>query len=239
VSQQVLKLRVADLISTPTYVVLDAKNHLVRPTGLSSFVAPDGRPRANFYHYDAHPLRTSLERVLDYFGLERESHLARFTSTATPFILVTIVCRRLVADLEAREAKPFAELFVNRGFTEFFLYSAWLESTGTTLDVLYDDSGIPNPAVWPRGRGQAGVARVLDAASSPTTHFLSIHRTALARMGRSATDLLIAFWIERGFFSGRGEARRFILRYRTHYVVAMVRKRISERGQVTGHDGRP
>jgi len=224
-SQQVLKIRVADTVGTSAYVVLDAKNHLIRPTGRDVFVSGD-RPRANFYHYDTHPLRGTLETVLDYFVLDRPSHIARFTATATPFLLLSAACTALVADLEVREGTLFADLFVERGFTEFFLYSAWLESTGSVLDRLYDDSGIPNPVVWPKGRSRDGVAATLALAEQKQAHVLSIHRTALARMDRDATTLIVDFWVRLGFFHSVGAARAFIRRYRARYVVSMGLRRL-------------
>ena len=228
--QQVLKLRIADLVETSTYVVLDAKNHLIRPTGLGVFAAADGRPRGSFHHYDSHPLRATLEAVLGYFDLDPAPRIARFTATSTPFILITRAARQLVAAVEQREGREFAEVFVERRFTEFFLYSAWIESTGASLDELYDDSGIASPTVWPRGRAQDRVASTLESARESGANFFAIHRTALARMDRAATHLIVDFWLERALFPNRAAAARFIRRYRARYLVAMVAKRLGEAG---------
>jgi Family of unknown function (DUF6492) len=220
-SQQVLKIQIADWITTDGYLVLDAKNHLIARADLSTFVAPDGRPKCNFQHYETHPLRSSLEIALDNFGLERTSYLARFTATVTPFILVTQACLDLIAYLEVAEQRPFAETFVEKAFTEFFLYSAWLEWSGTRLEKLYDDSGIANAVVWPRGRSSDAVAATLDDARERQARILSIHRTALARMDRGATSLIVDFWVERGLFASVGVARRFIDKYRLRYFSVM------------------
>ena len=226
VSQQVLKLRVASRVRTDAYLVLDAKNHLVAAAGVGSVVASGGRPLANFYSYETHPLRKRLEIVLDYFALDREAHIARFTATTTPVVLVTAACIELVSSMEAREQRPFADLFVERGFSEFFLYGAWLESEGVVLDELYDDSGIPTSVVWPGGRDEASVATTIEAARRRGVAFFSVHRSALGRMGPSPTRLVVDFWTERGLFASRADANRFVRRFRLRYARAMTAKRL-------------
>ena len=54
-SQQVLKLCVAGLITTDSYVVLDAKNHFIAPVARDFFVAPDGRARVAACGFESHP----------------------------------------------------------------------------------------------------------------------------------------------------------------------------------------
>lgn len=227
-SQQVLKIQVADQIGSDAYVVLDAKNHLISQVGRSTFVTLAGRPRANFHSYRSHPLKGSLESILDYFDLEKPKRVTRFTSTTTPFILITQASRLLVAALERREGQPFAEIFVRQRFTEFFLYAAWLESAGVRLDSIYDDSGIENSTIWPRERRHDDVLRILRTLRSDGGSFLSVHRTALARADYSTTMLIVSLWRECGLFVSVSAAWRFVCAYRLMYVISMGRKRLYE-----------
>ncbi len=226
--QQILKLAVSNSVSTDFYVVLDAKNHLVASASVATFVGGGGRPKASLYSYASHPLRSSLEDALDYVGLDREKYIGRFFSTATPSVIVTAVARDLIAQVEAREGMSFAQFFLQRHFTEFLLYAAWIESSDIPLAARYDTSGIRNSTIWPRGRSLESLTSTLFDAGAAS--FFSVHRTALARMDRAATRLIEAFWTERGLFSSQRSARRFVGRFRRRYLLAMVEKRLGERG---------
>ncbi|MFP7760249.1 DUF6492 family protein [Marisediminicola sp. LYQ85] len=227
--QQILKLEVARLVSSDAYVVLDAKNHLVAHADFSTFVAASGRPLGNFHPYETHPLRTSLERVLGYVALPTNAYIRRFTATTTPFVILTNVATELVEAIAAREGRSFGEVFVSQSFTEFFLYSAWLESSGRPVDEVYDDRGIANVTVWPRGRDRRRVDAAIDDVDRRSARFLSIHRTALARMDSAALASLSGFWVRRGMFANRAEVTRFVWLYRARYVRAMVAKKLRER----------
>jgi len=228
--QQVLKLAVARLVATDRYLTLDAKNHLIRRTTVSDLEATDGRPLGNFHSYASHPLKPAFERVMRFAGLDPESRISRFTSTATPFILYSPLVRDLLDDVEARSGRDFATEFIRARLTEYFFYSAWLTAHGYDLDELYDSSGIPCPAVWPKGANVAGVQRALSEIAERDPAMISVHRTALARMDRRATSMLEDLWLERGLFRNRTEVTTFVRTYRVRYVVAMIMKKLRERG---------
>src|SRR5262249_23294214 len=137
-AQQVLKLSVADQLSTEHYVVLDAKNHFIDRAGSSLFVASDGRARATVHGYKNHSLRPMFEHVLAYLGLDPNDYLERFTGTITPFTLDTALVRTMMQDIERSRGRPFADEFVANDLTEFFLYSGWLVANGRSLDQVYE-----------------------------------------------------------------------------------------------------
>lgn len=227
--QQVLKLLVAGTVNTDAYIVLDAKNHLIAQTGRPTFVTGDGRILGNYYSYRSHPLRNALNASLKYFALEPESILDRFSSTSTPIILIAQEVRSLIEEVASRENRPFAEAFIRGPFTEFLLYGAWIRSREESGGHFYDEAGIPSAVVWPRGQGFEQVARTLMDARRPGARFFSVHRTALARMGRRARKLVLEFWVERDLFADSLEARRFLRGYRRRYLLAMVAKKLHER----------
>jgi hypothetical protein len=229
-SQQVLKLAVARRVESDRYLTLDAKNHLIRPTGLADFEAADGRPFGNFHSYAAHPLKPSFERVLSYVGLDPSDSIDRFTATATPFVLYTGFTRQLIDDIEQRSGSTFAEEFIRAKMTEYFLYSAWLIAHGHRLEELYDPAGIQCPAVWPKGANLAGVERALAAVAEHDPAVISVHRTALARMDGAARSRLRDFWLQRKLFDSRAEVTRFVLSYRIRYLRTMAMKKVRERG---------
>ncbi|HWH25851.1 MAG TPA: DUF6492 family protein [Pseudolysinimonas sp.] len=228
-SQQVLKLAVSSIVHTPSYVTLDAKNHFVRPSGLSDFEAADGRAFGNFHGYETHPHRSALERVLEYEGLDPARFVSRFGATATPFTLYTDRVAALMADVERRSGTEFSTEFIRARLTEYFLYSAWLVAQGETLEELYDPSGVDCPAIWPRGATVEGVTAALNDVRERDPALFSVHRTALAKMNSRAAATLGGLWVERGLFESASQARSFVRRYRARYFPLVAMKKLRDR----------
>lgn len=228
-AQQALKLLVAERVETDWYVTLDAKTHFIERTALADFFASPTLPHGGFHSYLTHPLLPQLTTVLQSEGLDPESFTARFTSTATPFVLRTSVVRELLRDIGSRHADGFAAEFERGRLTEFFLYTAWQLERGAVLDELHSGQSLESRTVWPKLRSAEAVAAVLDeAAASPTTT-VAVHRTALARMDGDAVDLIAGFWTAHGLFASTAEAKRFVARFRRRYYPAMLRKKAHER----------
>ncbi len=225
IDQQVLKLAVFERIPTSHYLVLDAKNVWVRPTAVTEFVNPDGRARGGMHGYREHPLRATLERVLAYFEIDPELWLDSFPVTHTPFVLSTQVVSELTGSIAARSGRTFAEEFVAAGFTEFFLYAAWIIAAHGDLESHIDGVVIRSSTVWPRRRSVDHVRRALEEIAEFDAPFLAVHRTALARMDRKAVAALTEFWVARGLFPSVRKATAFVLAYRGRYLATMsVRK---------------
>ncbi len=136
-TQQVLKIKTAEVIRSERYVLLDAKNHLISQLARDFLETEAGLPRINGHSFIKDPMRNFLERTLSYFGLSPELYLNWFTRTTTPFTILASEARALVQYLEDREGKPFALTFLEKQLTEFFLYSGFLESKGI-LKSSYD-----------------------------------------------------------------------------------------------------
>lgn len=196
-TQQVLKLAVAAHVTSPRYVCLDAKNHLVAAPTQEFFEAPDGRPRVRGYGYREHPLRPSLERVLLYLGLDPAEHLDRFAATVTPFVLVTQDVLAMTSDVQVRAGRPFAHEFVAQDLTEFFLLAGWLARRDGGVEHAYDLTDLPNAMVWPRAADPAGVAAAITAAREHDLPVFGVHREAVGRLDDTSIGLLADFWAER------------------------------------------
>jgi hypothetical protein len=228
-SQQILKLGVADLVKTERYVVLDAKNHLVRPLERSLFEAPDGRARVNAHSYENHPFRPALERTFGYFGADPGDYLGQFTATVTPFVLDRDVVGAMVRDIEATAGCPFGQEFVDRELTEFLLYSGWLVTRGgKRLTDHFELQQVPHPVVWPRAAHGAGVAAEIHQSHHGAGPFFSVHRRALARLDVDGRELLAEFWASADLFESAGEALRFMSEFDRAFKRAGLRKRVRE-----------
>ena len=231
-SQQIAKLLIARTVATRHYVVLDAKNHLIRATGLDDFVGADGRAHGDTHPYTAHTLKPRLITALRYLGASGtviEESLEDFLPTATPFVMDTAVARDMVDGVERSSGLPFAREFELQQLTEFFLYSSWIVVRGPGIDAVYDRVPIPSPTVWPKRRNPEGVVATIAEAELGDSAFFAVHRTTLARGDRSTRELIAAFWVRRGLFGDEGAARRYIAAFRRAYFPEMVSKKLMER----------
>jgi hypothetical protein len=207
--QQVLKIAAAEVISSPRYLVLDAKNHLFRPLDRGFLENRQGKPLLNGYGFEKHSLRDALIRTLTYLNVDPAPFIPRFTRTSTPFLMLTDVSREIVAYIEGREDRPFADAFLDRRLTEFFLYAGYLQSRGL-LDAAYDMSQPYCAQVWAHSAGLHGVREALGKAANPQGGpFLSVHRGALIDMDTSTRKLLAGFWFAAGLFRSLEAGVRF------------------------------
>lgn len=198
--QQLLKICAAKVITASRYLVLDAKNHLFRPLELTFLEAQDGRPKLNGYGFERHSLRDALIRTLAYLGVDATPFIPHFTRTSTPYLMLREVSCDIIKYVEAREGAAFAEVFLSRRLTEFFLYAGFLQSQGR-LQSTYAMTQPFCAQIWGFSSGLEGVrealAKAREAKGGP---FLAVHRLALAEMELPARSLLAAFWQEAGLF---------------------------------------
>lgn len=207
--QQVLKLAAVRAVTSPRYLVLDAKNHLFRPLDLAFLQAEDGRPKLNGYGFEHHSLKDALIRTLAYFGVDAAPFIPHFTRTSTPYLMLSEVCRDLIRYVEQREGGPFAEAFLARRLTEFFAYAGYLQAQGR-LQSTYAMTQPYCAQIWGFSSGLHGVRDALSKAADPKGGpFLAVHRLALLEMEMPARRLLAAFWQAAGLFPSIDAGVRF------------------------------
>ena len=227
-SQQVLKLCVAELLTCDRYVVLDAKNLFVATLEPGFLEASDGRARVIVYGYETHPMRPALEHVLTYLGLDPSRYVPGFTATVTPFVLDTATVKALIRDIERSSGRSFAQEFVARGLTEFFLYSGWIASKGRSLEEVFDFHKVSCPTVWPHAANLEGVREAIRLARERGTPVFSVQRNALARLDAASVAELASFWVERDLFPSAAEAVLAIADFQHAYVRQARTQRIRE-----------
>jgi hypothetical protein len=193
--QQAIKLAASRVVAAERYLILDAKNHCFRRLTRDFLETPDtGKPRLNGYGFEHHSLKDALIRTLGYYGIDATPFIPRFTRTSTPFLMLKSVAAEVVAYVEKREGKPFAEAFLDRKLTEFFAYSGYLQMR----DKLQSTYSMDQPycaQIWgysanPTGCREA-IARAVDPGGAP---FLSVHRAALTEMNDEARRIVAEFW---------------------------------------------
>ncbi|PZU45665.1 MAG: hypothetical protein DI566_09405 [Microbacterium sp.] len=224
VGQQVLKLSIAAYVRADWYVLLDAKNHAVRPLRPDDLLNGDGRARGGFHSYAAHPLRDRLLTTLDYLGLDRAA-ADHYPPTSTPFVLQTQAAREVLAGF----GDDFAGSFHRAGLSEFFLYSGWILRRDGDWDAVYDGVALQSPTLWGGTTSAAAIGSVLAEVERTDAPFFGVHRRALRRMTGADLAPLAHFWIARGLFSSVREVRRFRARFLREHAISAARSRLSRR----------
>ena len=212
ITQQLLKLFVSDIVTTLSYVILDAKSHLVRPLDLAFLQAIDGRPRMRVYPYTAHPLRKKLLGSLDLFGLERAPSVAAFTPTVPPFTMVTSIARALIRSDPRRTGEGFTGAFLACGLSEFLCYSAFLLSVHGSFEAVYVCDQPECQILWGGKTSRRLLLEAVARCDRDGTPIFAIHRRALESFSVSASVTAARWWVERGLFDSQVEALGFLVR---------------------------
>ena len=206
-TQQVLKLVIANEITTEWYVTLDSKNHLIHTLRADFFWSSEGKPITAMHGYRTHPLLERFKRVLDYKGLDWTAHVDLWMPTATPFILITWAVRHLIADVEHREQKPFGEALLNRQLTEYFLYAAHLITCGVPHLEAYSNTQTIVPVIWPESaRDIRLVQENVLAAEIHEAPLFGVHRRAIDAMPPDCCNLIAEFWTRHHLFESEQHA---------------------------------
>lgn len=231
-SQQVAKLVVSRQLSTKKYVVLDAKNHLVRAANFHTFVNDDGRVHVGLHPYEGHPLRDSLATTISFLGGSDEdvsNCLERFPITATPFVFHTDLVGQCIAFVEERTGEPFAAAFEAAKLLEFFAYSGWVKLHGPGLDAVFDGVPIESPTVWPKKGTTDGLAQTIKESTELQAPFFAVHRQVLARADEDLQNALARWWTSCGLCDSHAEGLKLLRRFRRAYGPGMVIARVNER----------
>ncbi len=219
ISQQILKLRVAELVTAPWYVLLDSKNHVIRRTDRSDFIGDDARAHGGTHGYEGHPHQKRLQHVLDYLGLP-DAMQQDFPPTTMPVVMRTDVVREILRDLAPAGSGSFEDEFVRADLSEFFLYAGWLARHHGGWEHLYGPAPIQSAVVW-RGKWRQAIA----SAEELDAPFFAVHRGTLARLSRDAGRAVAQFWVDRGLFATASEARAVIRRGKVDAAVSKLLRR--------------
>jgi hypothetical protein len=208
-TQQLLKIKVANVVRSPRCVLLDAKNHLIRPLTRDFLETPSGQPRINGHSFLNDPMREFLQNTLQYLGLDPAPHLSWFTRTTTPFTMLTSEARALDELLQAREGSQLAAAFQKNKLTEFFLYSGFLLCKGPLANA-YDLDQPHCIQIWEQTANESGCAEAICKAERSECPFFSVHSKAIAKMDKNARGAVANFWSQRGLFPSPADAARFL-----------------------------
>lgn len=195
--QQAFKLAIARRATGAHLVILDAKNHFIRPVFRATFVAPDGRARTRLAVPSPKHRRwkaLSSRRL----GLEPRGLDDPALPTLTPFVVPR---EGLLASLEALEAQvgPVESFFARKRTeeSEFAVINAVLSSRPGGLAAAFAP-GLP-PAANLRPRlNDAKTEATLAAVERGEADMLSVHKRRLGRLSPPQRARLEAIWSKAG-----------------------------------------
>lgn len=211
--QQSLKLLYARRTDSAKYIVLDSKNHFIRPVTDNTFVDKDGRGRT-FRTAQRGSLMPYFMNSLKAFGLDGEAHVDGAMPATTPYVLDSATVREMLDEIEEREGQAFEAYFhtPGRDVTEFFLYYAFLLKTGR-VDALHH-FGARNAATlftrWPDT--VADLEQVLEKARQPSTVMFGLHKNRVAQLTEPHRARVVALWVEAGLFTDAATADAYLSR---------------------------
>ena len=200
-SQQILKLKIAEHIRTPVYVLLDCKHYLVKPLA-RDFLTRDGKLRIRAANYAGHPLLPNLKAALAHFSIP-DSQATHFPTTTPPFPFAVDAALEVV-DYAEKQSGSLKKFMADNNITEFFLYSAYLISKNR-LSTLYELHSIPYPVLWPGRASPDDANEAIAASRSSESPFFGVHRRAGLGAHKLAREKIAEYLFEAGLVASQKE----------------------------------
>jgi hypothetical protein len=207
--QQVLKLMIARKLTGDHYLILDAKNHFIRPASLKTFFTKSGRI-AIYLKPPSASLLPRFAASLRYFDIQDPDLVKKTLPTTTPFVMPRRLLMDMLDAIERKEMGPFDDFFLrkNREVTEFYLWLGFLLRTFGTFEECYEASKMYAATVfrtWPDEPERWN--RVMQQATKKSVVLLGLHRDAMPRLNHTQWDQVTGIWRDAGLLEGDQTAR--------------------------------
>lgn len=203
IKQQILKLYVASIVQEEHYLVLDCKNHFIKPISHKNFFSKSGLPKINtskVTNYHQH-----FSNSLSYFGINSRDYTDKSFPTITPYLIVTRIASDLIYEVERREKKPFSTIFLEKGpFTEFYLYFGFLLSKHNNSFTAYSKQPRSMITLFTgtANKPTKGTLELLKT-NNPNIFCLGIHRNVLINGNRTLLTAIEKAWLEIGLIQSK------------------------------------
>ncbi|WP_341799780.1 DUF6492 family protein [Naumannella halotolerans] len=192
-TQQACKLAVAKHSTSEYYVVLDAKNHAIRPVGAATLFDSTGVP-TKIFTKTRQDQRPWLDASFSYLGEQNLIPSYRCPSSAPPFPIRTSVCSDLVDLIEDKESTNITSFFLNKQdvSTEFTLYVAYTAKIGMFADCLRNGR-----STYASLRGKIDRAKIADTKArieNANVWCFSVHRRAFRDIRERTLRTIAQAW---------------------------------------------
>jgi hypothetical protein len=195
--QQALKLAVARYGDSPFVLLLDAKNHFVRPVSVASFVGADGRA-LSFTGVAGDKRGLWIAGSFKLLGLPPPAPDVPSPPTVTPVVVPRAVLRGCLEAVERRVGP--VEAFFSRAkgdLSEFMLIYAYVTGHCGGWDAVFAPGLIPAATIHRRSDA-AAIERALARVEDGTAEILSVHNSRRAGLAPEHRRRIEAIWRDRG-----------------------------------------
>lgn len=195
--QQALKLAIGRAAVAPYVLILDTKNHLVRPVSAASFIGTGGRPRSTLACPDAKQ-QIWIEASFRRMGMMPPGPENPAPPSITPVCIRTKVLRDAVEAIE-RRIGPVETFFARKRTreTEFMLLYAHVVGRYGSWSAAFD-GGLAPPATIFRSTSDAKIVELLDCIERGEADFLAIHGSRIGKLNPGIQARLERIWQQRG-----------------------------------------
>ncbi len=212
-TQQSIKILASSLVETAHYLILDCKNHLIRPLERSKLYTADNKMLMPLGHYHK-DFDDKLQSAFKYFGGEGTPVLDKALPTITPFLIKKNIAQNIINHIETKEKKPFHEVFIEQKFTEFFLYFGYLLARYGSIDAFYAESGLIVLAYFDDCLHDTDKVDSFDTyINMETVYSLGVHRKVVDQADSRLKGRIAHHWKTYGLVSNEEEADYFSSMY--------------------------
>lgn len=209
-SQQVLKFYAARKSEADYTLILDSKNHFVRPIIDCSYQVDDGRLVSWPVSQRGH-LESLFRNSFDYFSQDADQFIDFALPNITPFPVRTSTLCAMLHSIEERENRTFAEFFLASGrrFAEFYLLAAYVAARDGSFECEYAFRERNLVTVFPDKANSGAFESMMWQLARETTLSFGIHWAARPLLTEELKNRIAQAWIERGLIDNLNEAREF------------------------------
>lgn len=211
-SQQPLKLLAARIVDSQQYLILDSKNHFVKPFDQSRVIAPDGKLISHSYPV-IEGFVANYRNACRYFGAPVGSEQRpRVMPTATPYMIATQQAVQLLDYVEDREKRSFFDFFLaTKSYTEFYFYDAYLRSKTGVLHQLYEMRSKPNVTLFANHADKpVEVEKAVSRLQDEEIAIFGVHRKVFEVANEDVLRWVAQVWCGIGLVQDVAEAKRFM-----------------------------
>jgi hypothetical protein len=206
-AQQILKLRISQMVTSEYYVVIDSKNHFTKYVDTSTFISDDERIKTWEISYLGNS-ESHFRGSFKYFGIDPEKYISKLPPSITPITLRTQTARDLIDYIERRANTTFEiEFLREREVTEFLAYYAFIIHSGKTLD---DEYVYVKPQVATifvdKLKDESTFKSIMHQARESSRIMFGVHWAAAPVLQDEHKAKIIEFWKESGLFVSDEEA---------------------------------
>jgi len=190
--QQALKLLISKQLTGDHYLLLDAKNHFIRPTVMGDFFQ-GGVPKTVIKPM-AEGWIQHMRASLRPFGALTEENLVTMPPSITPYMMIRKEVLSLIERVEASASKGFVEAFEDLPkATEFFLYYAHFISGSVRFPYVDAPAlGTTLYTVWPQDPEK--VLALIDEAADKDHALFGLHRKRLPQLTEEQSLRIVSLW---------------------------------------------